>query len=480
MLLSGLFVVGSIAVSHWHTATHGPHLPLFGNASCLAISLAAYWNIKKSGSLFPSRSRLEAIFEKSPSGFASLHRGRIMWANPGLADLLGLGGAEEVQGRQITDFLKKPTDSNDQDKIRKAFGANQEFLEQVSLAQAQGKEITCLAQAIRIDEKDPEKGVFLGMTDLLRINDLQNRLSHSESRYRALIEQAWELILVIKDEKIVFANSAALEFYGGAPGNNKPVELSQLIHPDHFKSTDEYLGGISEGQTLPDILRVRLINNNNESIWTDMVARAVDWEDGLALQVVFRNVDERIKLERKLEKLASTDPLTGADNRRTLHEKGQNELIRCRRYGSDMVVMMIDVDHFKKINDTMGHFLGDEVLKALVNHCQKTLRASDFFGRLGGEEFVAVLTESNIAQAHQVAQRLRQSLMQLKVAAEPKPVSFTVSIGLATNAPGDAFFEEILNRADKAMYLAKRRGRNQVAWLETEQQMEQAQKNDAK
>ena len=243
-----------------------------------------------------------------------------------------------------------------------------------------------------------------------------------------------------------------------------------MIHPDHLESTEEYIEHISEGQKQPGILRVKLINLKNESIWTDMVARAVDWEGGPALQVVFRNVSDRIKLEQKLEKLAATDPLTGVDNRRTLHEKGQNELIRCRRYGSSMAVMMIDVDHFKKINDTMGHFVGDEVLKALVKHCLYTLRTTDFFGRLGGEEFVGVLTESDISQARPVAERLRESLGQLKVPAEPHPVSFTVSIGLTANEFGDAFFEEIVHRADQAMYLAKSRGRNQVAELEADRE----------
>ncbi len=137
------------------------------------------------------------------------------------------------------------------------------------------------------------------------------------------------------------------------------------------------------------------------------------------------------------------------------------ELQRARRYGRPMALLMMDIDHFKRIIDRHGHALGDEVLKRLVETCQAHLRGHDVLGRLGGEEFAAVLPECTLEAAEMVAERLRRTLAAVAAPAAGGSVNFTVSIGVIDWAP-ERSLEATLELANKAMYAAKSAGRNRV------------------
>ena len=124
---------------------------------------------------------------------------------------------------------------------------------------------------------------------------------------------------------------------------------------------------------------------------------------------------------------------------------------------------MIDLDYFKRVNDNFGHDMGDEVLKALSRSCLDELREVDYFGRLGGEEFAVILTQTNLSNAKVVAERLRARIESLTLAARKKePLKVTISLGVATSTPSDKTFKDILKRADRALYQAKAEGRNRV------------------
>jgi len=165
----------------------------------------------------------------------------------------------------------------------------------------------------------------------------------------------------------------------------------------------------------------------------------------------------------ELEHQAKTDVLTGISNRRHFFEMAEREMMRARRSEKPMALLMIDIDHFKKINDKCGHSAGDEVLKCLSLTSQGTIRNIDVFGRIGGEEFAIVLPETNLKQATTVAERLRDKLSEtnLKVTGSER-VPFTVSIGVSVLNDEDADIDSLLKRADTAMYQAKRYGRNRV------------------
>ncbi len=173
-----------------------------------------------------------------------------------------------------------------------------------------------------------------------------------------------------------------------------------------------------------------------------------------AISLVLMATD-RVRAE--FEHLASHDSLTNALTRRNLTEVCQLELERCKRHGRAMSILLIDIDHFKAINDNFGHQTGDRVLVQFVAAVSTLLRRADAIGRLGGEEFVVVLPETSPEVAGVVAERIRAKVGELN-----NPERFTVSIGVATNRARDDSVEELMARADRAMYQAKERGRDQV------------------
>lgn len=164
----------------------------------------------------------------------------------------------------------------------------------------------------------------------------------------------------------------------------------------------------------------------------------------------------------ELERLACTDPLTGAANRRAFMDRADAELARSRRSGAPMALLLMDLDHFKAINDQYGHQGGDRVLKAVVEQIQQVLRPSDLLGRVGGEEFMVLLPAIDQEAAVTVANRILELVAELRVASDMGPIPVTVSVGAAV-FPGDGANMELLFKlADQRLYAAKEQGRNQV------------------
>ncbi len=171
---------------------------------------------------------------------------------------------------------------------------------------------------------------------------------------------------------------------------------------------------------------------------------------------------DNARLFAELQNLATTDGLTRLHNRRYFFELAELEFNRSRRYDRDLSAILVDADHFKQINDTYGHELGDRVLKILANTCRNNLRHFDLIGRYGGEEFVIVLPETPSAVAADVAERLRRSVESLRIPTHKTELRITISIGLATTTPDTGDLMSLINSADRALYEAKRRGRNQL------------------
>ncbi len=165
---------------------------------------------------------------------------------------------------------------------------------------------------------------------------------------------------------------------------------------------------------------------------------------------------------QELIDLARTDPLTGCHNRRSFLSLGEAEMDRFRRYEGDLSVIMLDIDKFKAVNDTYGHGVGDEVIRALARTCLENLRKSDILGRLGGEEFAVVLPETPIEKAMLVAEKVRIALCETAVAHPSGVLHFTSSFGVATALKDDEDILSALNRSDENLYAAKESGRNRV------------------
>ena len=168
------------------------------------------------------------------------------------------------------------------------------------------------------------------------------------------------------------------------------------------------------------------------------------------------------RLATNLQKLASSDALTGVMNRRSLDVEATRVIARHVNTGEVMTVMLLDVNHFKNVNDTYGHAVGDRVLQTLASVIGGLIRDGDYFARYGGEEFCLVMPEMTEALALPIAERLREACAAISINTGEKPLSITISIGIADSSSSADSFSALVAAADQAMYHAKRSGRNRV------------------
>ena len=182
----------------------------------------------------------------------------------------------------------------------------------------------------------------------------------------------------------------------------------------------------------------------------------------LALYSFVALVHRLDQTERHLHRLASEDGLTGAFNRRYVLTLAEHEWARADRYGGALSLIMLDVDHFKRVNDTYGHAAGDSVLQMLADTCRAHLRRSDIFGRLGGEEFLILLPGTDERAALRVGEHLRSVLEATRIELESCQLRITVSAGVASRGVATRDLEHLIKEADDALYAAKSAGRNQV------------------
>jgi diguanylate cyclase (GGDEF)-like protein len=214
--------------------------------------------------------------------------------------------------------------------------------------------------------------------------------------------------------------------------------------------------------------------NRHEDLVTGLAAQADDFltkpvdavELGARIQSGARVIDLQERLlaaQEALRREASHDRLTGLWNRGMILDHLDRELKKARRNSVPVSVLMADIDHFKAINDTYGHAVGDFVLRQTAERLRSVLRESDAVGRYGGEEFLHVLSACGVAAAAEAGERLRRAVQaQPIVIGEGKPLEVTVSVGLAASRPGFTDASAIISAADKALYLAKANGRNRV------------------
>lgn len=198
----------------------------------------------------------------------------------------------------------------------------------------------------------------------------------------------------------------------------------------------------------------------------DYITKPVDIEEVVArvqTQLRIRELQREVHKARALaERLAAIDDLTQVMNRRTIFEMLHRETMRFRRKATPFCLAVIDLDLFKQVNDTYGHLVGDDVLRQVARIMDSHLRTSDFVGRYGGEEFIAILIDVSLEGARNTVDRLRKTVEETSIAGL-KPGSVTVSIGVAEMEAGDGTdYENVIERADQALYDAKETGRNRV------------------
>lgn len=303
--------------------------------------------------------------------------------------------------------------------------------------------------------------IFVSMMDITARKRAEDALIASEKKYRTIFDSAGDAILVQELEgRFLDVNSVACQLLGYTR-----TELLAMT-PEEIESS---ILTVKTSLILHQVFnkgRVHLETNYTRKdgveipVWVN--AQYIVYDGIPALLQITRDISERKHLEDELKLLATLDPLTSANNRRHFLELAEMELKRSRRYNSPLTLLLIDVDYFKSVNDTYGHAAGDDALQALVDKCLTTLRVTDLFGRMGGEEFAAVLVETDAEAALVTANRLRQAVADMTVTTQGEDIHFTISIGVASQQGAHTSLDRLMKRADIALYEAKRSGRNRV------------------
>jgi diguanylate cyclase (GGDEF)-like protein/PAS domain S-box-containing protein len=288
-------------------------------------------------------------------------------------------------------------------------------------------------------------------------------LKRAETDRQRIFELSLDMLSIsTMDGHFIETNPAWFRILGWSKDELRNKAWLDLVVPEDLDSSTDIATRLNRGETV--------VGFENRCRCKDGSIKWLAWSsypdpEKKRIFSTVRDATARKRMEEELLQLATTDPLTGASNRRHFIDRATSELARVRRYGSHMAVLMLDIDYFKEVNDTHGHGVGDEVLKRLVDCCHQELRETDIFGRYGGEEFAVVLVNTDKASALQICTRLLRTIAKLKIRAGSATVKITVSLGITMHQADDSAIDALLKRADDALYQAKNQGRNQIVLI---------------
>jgi diguanylate cyclase (GGDEF)-like protein/PAS domain S-box-containing protein len=306
--------------------------------------------------------------------------------------------------------------------------------------------------------------VALAMAERKRLNA---RLRESELRYRMLADYSHDVIVRMRmDGERLYVSPSARDILGWSPAEMLGSRWS-LVHPDDRAVQQEIMKNvITSGQ--PQIATYRVQHKDGHYVWIEAVTRPIPNTEGEGTDIIYtgRDISRRVAAEQaleasrcELERLARVDTLTELPNRRQFDERLELALLRLRRHGTPIALMYLDVDHFKRINDTWGHAAGDRVLCSFAQRLARCIRASDLVARLGGDEFVVIIEDAVLPDAAETIARKLIFEMRHGIDIDGTTLVATTSIGIAfASEPIEA--GALLATADAALYAAKQAGRN--------------------
>ncbi len=420
---------------------------------------------ERTAALAQSEKDLQALLNSAPVALALIRAGdrHLIYANQ-RADLLfeaehdPLRGDVTLSRGETAQFWAHP---EDRDRFAKEL-LSAGYIEQmeVELRTFKGRSFWARMSAKTMRFRG-ELTFVAGLLDITERRRAAEALQRSENVLRSLLDAVPSPLLVtgVDDELIKWANEPACALFEASLEAllGKPV-------PETFCDLEERRvvvqklreEGHVEGMTL------WFQTARGRRFWGLMNARTAVLDGYEVHMVGIAELTVQKELEQRLRELATTDELTGAHNRRYFFDAGARELTRTERYVIETSLAMLDIDHFKRVNDLYGHAAGDEVLRELAAILREQVRNVDIVARLGGEEFVLLFPETPLMGAAATVERIRRLIEERAFKGVPKGARVTVSVGLVEHERGESL-SDVLRRADVHLYRAKNRGRNRVS-----------------
>jgi diguanylate cyclase (GGDEF)-like protein/PAS domain S-box-containing protein len=433
-------------------------------------------------SLCPREQEFRNMAESSPDAIMRYDReGRILYLNQKLYRDLGVTQAELI-GKTTGEVWSDNRFADIAQAVMRAIGSGEATTVELSHPLATGESI---CSQIRVVAERDAAGRIVGA---LAFGREITAVREAERKLRHFVDSLPGLAFTFRlspdgHASFPFVSSAIEEIYGLRPEDVKDdmAPLHNLAHPDDRPRIEATIAE-SARTMAPFRVEFRVCRPGLPERWIDARSVADREADGgilwygLMLDITERNVLDRQLAERKrveeelralqaeLREQTIRDPLTGLYNRRYLDETLRRELARAERNGHPLNILMVDVDHFKQLNDTYGHPAGDEVLRLLGGLLQNHARSSDIPCRYGGEEFVLVLPDMSPEAARERAELVRRDFADLRIAFGGTEIAATLSIGVSSYPGHGKTADELIRAADLALYEAKQSGRNRVRY----------------
>ncbi len=391
--------------------------------------------------------------------------GKYTFANASVCQLFG-ATLEQVVGRDDNHFFDLTISNELYVNDRRVLEHGEVIArEEVNFVRPSGeKRIYWTVKTPIHDEAGQIVGICGISTDITERKQLEKDLQRQQGLLDAIINNVDAHVYIKSQERrFLYVNKPTAGLIGLPPeqiiGRLDNEVLPQEV-ADHFWALDRKVFESGVKQTGEESFYGA--DGAASHYWTVKVPVALP-DQPPALIGFSTDITELHELKEELQRQVNLDPLTGVGNRRSFFIEGGKEFAKGNRHGAPLSVLMLDIDHFKRVNDCHGHHVGDVVLKEIAARCLQCLRLYDVLGRIGGEEFAILLPNTDRAAAALTAERLCAALRAIEIEGEGQTtIRPTASIGVATIAPADQSFDCLLARADAAMYAAKQGGRDQV------------------
>ncbi|MCP4139770.1 MAG: diguanylate cyclase [Chloroflexi bacterium] len=306
------------------------------------------------------------------------------------------------------------------------------------------------------------------------LEEVNISLEESEKKYRTIFEDSKDIIFIAGiDTKIEDISPACEEVLGYPRGELQQMRILDVMVNPELQSQFE-IKISTQGVVRNFEVSLRRKDGRKIDALVSATLRRNEDDKVIGVQGNVRDITDRKQAEferlraLKFQEIAITDPLTKIYNRRHFYETAEKELERAKRTGAPVSLLILDIDHFKTVNDTYGHLAGDQVLVDLVGLCKEKIRNIDTFARFGGEEFILLMPDTDRNSAYETAMRLRKVVSEKPIAiSDEVNLPITISLGVASWQAGETTdINTLLNQADHALYQSKENGRNQVTLWE--------------
>lgn len=399
-----------------------------------------------------------------PSAVMVIADGRVVRVNPACLALLEAGREEQLIGCDALDFVHPLNQTRSQHRNSGLQATDlPDTPTRMRARTCRGNLRMLLICSSTIVHEDAP-AVLVSAMDMTGLRDMDARLRESERSFRELFENMQDVYYRTDAQGVVLTVGPAVRRVLGQEPEDIIGRKAEAWYPtaadrDALKQAIMVRGEVSDfpGQ---------MVRKDGRVIDISISSRALRDAQGnfAGVEGLWRDVTQRKNLERELQRMAHTDTLTGSANRRAFLQHAESCLARYRQGGTWFALMMIDIDHFKAVNDRFGHQEGDRVLVDFVQKLNSHIAGTDMLGRLGGEEFGIVLYRANEQEAMRAGRHLLRQVAEL-----PLPHDegcgmqwLTASIGMAGVTDADLHLSNLLERADRALYKAKREGRNRI------------------